>query len=65
MHNLEVIYRCEDKQDAKKLQTWAACLQGSSTLTNSPKNNDIDDISVSFSWCSYMWEKKSEKGYWN
>ena len=48
MHNWEAIHECEDERDAERLRKRAACLEESSTLTNSLINNDTNDGSVIF-----------------
>jgi hypothetical protein len=48
MHNWEAIHECEDERDAERLRKQTACLQESSTLTNSLISNNIDDGSIIF-----------------
>jgi gas vesicle protein len=48
MHNWEAIHECEDERDAERLRKRTACLQESSTLTNSLISNNVDDHSITF-----------------
>jgi len=48
MHIWEAIHECEDERDAERLRKQTACLQESSTLTNSLISNDVDDHSITF-----------------